>query len=165
MEEKGEGSGGRCEAEAGQVCKKRGAQSPRLLQAWCFRMGVRACSGGGHSSVGLSPTLLVETRHLPLSSLAPPPRSHCLGRAVVMPSLAAKELAMNLSSRGMRVRKHTCDYKTCTPTQTHNIEVRKHYQTFLIKVFFNKLMYFNVVNMIAQCYIKVAKVKIPGIFI
>lgn len=25
-------------------------------------------------------------------------------------------------------------------------------------------MYFSVVNMIAQCYIKVAKVKIPGIF-
>lgn len=25
-------------------------------------------------------------------------------------------------------------------------------------------MYFNVVNMIAQCFIKVAKVKIPGIF-
>lgn len=25
-------------------------------------------------------------------------------------------------------------------------------------------MHFNVVNMIAQCYIKVAKVKIPGIF-
>ena len=36
--------------------------------------------------------------------------------------------------------------------------------TFFIKVFFNKLMYFNVVNTIAQCYIKVAKVKIPGIF-
>lgn len=53
---------------------------------------------------------------------------------------------------------------TSPPTQAHNRNRgQKRCKPFLRKVSFNKSMYFNVVNMIAQCCIKVAKVKTPGI--